>query len=92
MALVLLVKFNSSLDQPLYEYGDILLTRRFYYQLIYILVVVALVLLVPLYNAASAFLFSSDAKRAEAARGLLILVSRVASCERLAVFVDRKHN
>lgn len=48
------VKFIN--DDPLYDYGEHLLTLRFYHQLIYIIVVFPLLVLVPLFNAISACL------------------------------------
>lgn len=72
VAITVLAKFIQ--DDTLYEYGEHLLTLRFYRQLIYTLVILPLVLLVPLFNAASALLLSGR-RRAELASSVTGAVS-----------------
>ena len=62
MALVFSAKFLY--DEPLYEYPEQLLSLRFYRQLVYVIVILPLTLLVPIFNAASA-LFLSDRLKLE---------------------------
>lgn len=64
-------------DDPLYEYGEHLLSLRFYRQLIYVVVIVPLVILVPLFNALSAFMITRQL-RSEFGETL----ARVVSCVR----------
>lgn len=52
IALIVLVKFIQ--DDPLYEYGEHILSLAFFRQLIYVIAIVPLVLLVPIFNALSA--------------------------------------
>lgn len=72
VGLIFLVKFLQ--DDLLYEYGEHLLTLRFYRELIYIIVVIPLTLLIPLFNAASAFFFYGRSKQ-EIGTSLLRVVS-----------------
>lgn len=71
-ALIYSSKFLN--DESLYEYGEHLLSLRFYRQLVFIIVILPLVLLVPTFNAISAF-FQNDRHRFELGSSLLIVVS-----------------
>lgn len=61
VALLYLARFLS--NDPLYEYGEYIVSLAFYRQLIYITAVVPLALLVPLYNSLSACLPFEGRKR-----------------------------
>lgn len=73
VAITVLIQFLQ--DDPLYEYGEYLLTLRFYRQLIYMLVILPLVLLIPLFNATSAFCLSSNSRYDQVGRSILTAVS-----------------
>lgn len=60
IALIFLVKFLY--DDPLYEFGEHLLSLRFYRQLVYVIVILPLVLLVPMFNAISGFFLPNKHK------------------------------
>lgn len=74
LALIQCVQFLF--DQPLYDYGDYLLGVRFYRQIIYIIVIVPLLFLVPIYNAIDA-LFIAASTHPSTASVLFNLVSSI---------------
>lgn len=72
VGLIFACKFLN--DDSLYDYGEHLLSLRFYRQLVYIVVILPLILIVPIYNAVSAFMLL-DRHKFQDGTWLMIVVS-----------------
>lgn len=62
IALMALVRFLQ--DDPLYDYGEYLLTLRFYRQLVFVVVILPLILLIPIFNAMNLIISLTSSKTA----------------------------